>query len=252
MAEPKNYRLPRSVTPERYELRLAPDLASWTFTGTAVIAVAVHEPVQEIALNAAELELQSVLLRSADGRSTPGQAQLDSDTEQAILNFGGTVAPGRYQLELHFSGVLNDKLHGFYRSTYKDADGRERRLASTQFESTDARRAFPCWDEPALKAVEESIVGGVVVGDRLVVSIRTRVERGGPLEGRTVGDVIEQYGCGVVERRPARAAIPGAEPELFPSPRTVLERGDEVMLEGPYERIGELRRRVSEVVVVGT
>lgn len=153
MVEPKNYRLPTSVTPERYELRLAPDLASWTFTGMEVIAVAVHEPVQEIVLNAAELELQSVFLRSADGRSTPGQARLDSDTEQAIVSFGGTVAPGRYQLELHFSGVLNDKLHGFYRSTYKDADGRERRLASTQFESTDARRAFPCWDEPAIKAV---------------------------------------------------------------------------------------------------
>ncbi|HEU5462984.1 MAG TPA: M1 family metallopeptidase [Candidatus Binatia bacterium] len=153
MAEPKNYRLPTSVAPERYELRLAPDLASWTFTGTEVIAVAVHEPVQEIVLNAAELELQSVFLRSADGRSTPGQARLESDTEQAILSFGGNVAPGRYQLELHFSGVLNDKLHGFYRSTYKDADGRERRLASTQFESTDARRAFPCWDEPAIKAV---------------------------------------------------------------------------------------------------
>lgn len=109
----------------------------------------------------------------------------------------------------------------------------------------------------ALKAVEESIVGGVVVGDRLVVSMRTKIEAGGPLEGRTVAEVIEQYGCGVVERRPARRAPIGAasdgQPgaELFPPPRTMLERGDEVMLEGPYERINELRRRVSHVVVVG-
>lgn len=100
----------------------------------------------------------------------------------------------------------------------------------------------------ALKAVEESIVGGVVVGDRLVVSMRTRIVRGGPLEGRTVGEIIEHYGCGVVERRPARPASPSAETELFPPPRTVLEAGDEVMLEGPYERIDELRRRVADPV----
>lgn len=98
----------------------------------------------------------------------------------------------------------------------------------------------------ALKAVEESIVGGVVVGDRLVVSVRMPVERGGPFDGLTVGDVIEQYGCGVVERRARKGGV-----ELFPSPRVVLEHGDEVLVEGPYERIGELRKRQPAVEAVG-
>ena len=63
---------------------------------------------------------------------------------------------GRWRLKLTFTGVLNDKLRGFYRSKYKNAEGEWRWLAATQFEATDARRAFPCWDEPAFKAVFSS------------------------------------------------------------------------------------------------
>jgi voltage-gated potassium channel len=96
----------------------------------------------------------------------------------------------------------------------------------------------------ALKAIEPSIVGGVVVGDRLVVSIRAAVREGGPLVGRTVGEVIEGFGCGVVERRG------DGDVWLFPSPRMTLQAGDEVLLEGPYERVSELRRLVDGVEVV--
>src|SRR5205807_590012 len=67
--------------------------------------------------------------------------------------FSDPVAPGAWTLRLRFRGILNDKLRGFYRSTYKDAAGASKVLAATQFEATDARRAFPCWDEPAFKAV---------------------------------------------------------------------------------------------------
>src|SRR5262249_15890363 len=58
-----------------------------------------------------------------------------------------------YQLRIRFGGTLNDKLRGFYRSTYKDSSDATKVLAATQFEATDARRAFPCWDEPSFKAV---------------------------------------------------------------------------------------------------
>ena len=153
MSERKPYRLPATVTPERYRLKLAPDLSDWTFTGEEQVTINVHEPVREIVLNAAELELHEISLRSADGNVWQGSARLDPENEQATLSFGATVAPGRAELRMRFSGILNDKLHGFYRSTYKNPDGQEKRLASTQFESTDARRAFPCWDEPAFKAV---------------------------------------------------------------------------------------------------
>ena len=153
MSERKPYRLPTTVTPERYQLKLAPDLSNWTFTGEGKIAIRVHEPVLDIVLNAAELEIQEVSLRSPDGKLLRGGARFDVTNEQATLSFDETVPPGSGELQIRFSGILNDKLHGFYRSTYKNPDGRERRLASTQFESTDARRAFPCWDEPAFKAV---------------------------------------------------------------------------------------------------
>ena len=65
------------------------------------------------------------------------------------------VPVGPATLHLAFTGILNDKLHGFYRSTFTDDDGVEHVIATTQFEATDARRAFPCWDEPDLKAVFE-------------------------------------------------------------------------------------------------
>ncbi|HKY07788.1 MAG TPA: M1 family peptidase, partial [Candidatus Binatia bacterium] len=136
MPERKAHRLPTSVVPERYELSLTPDLRHWTFTGEEKIAIEVQEPVREIILNAAELELQNVALRLRDGRILPGSASLDTKNEQANVSFSETVPAGRHELQIKFSGILNDKLHGFYRSTYKDSNGVEKRLASTQFEST--------------------------------------------------------------------------------------------------------------------
>lgn len=153
MAQTKSFRLPSTVIPERYKLTLAPDLSAWTFSGEVSISINVQKPVKEIVLNAAELELSRVSLRQSAGEVLRGTASIDPENEQATLSFGATVPAGRHELQIGFSGILNDKLHGFYRSTYKDSNGREKRLASTQFESTDARRAFPCWDEPAFKAV---------------------------------------------------------------------------------------------------
>src|SRR5439155_1360886 len=73
--------------------------------------------------------------------------------ERATVELGGAVQPGEWSLRLRFRGVLNDKLRGFYRSTFTDEAGATRTIATTQFEATDARRAFPCWDEPDRKAV---------------------------------------------------------------------------------------------------
>src|SRR5262249_3822473 len=113
----------------------------------------VREPVSEIVVNAAELEIQSVAIEQPDGTLLQGSTSLDPAAERARLLFPAAVPAGECRLRLGFTGVLNDRLHGFYRSTYKDAAGASRTLAATQFESTDARRAFPCWDEPACKAV---------------------------------------------------------------------------------------------------
>jgi len=90
-------------------------------------------------------------------------------------------------LLIEFSGILNDKLHGFYRSSYKGADGQDKPLASTQFESTDARRAFPCWDEPSLKAVFQVTL---VVDEKLTAISNARVIREKRLEGTGRKEVV--------------------------------------------------------------
>ncbi len=147
------YRLPPHVVPTRYDLRLEPDLATLTFRGDETIALTVTAPTREIVLNAVELTITHATAVDERGRSLAGAARVDDGAERCRLVFPAELAPGPWRLRLAFTGTLNDKLRGFYRSSYKDAGGATRLLAATQFEATDARRAFPCWDEPAFKAV---------------------------------------------------------------------------------------------------
>jgi puromycin-sensitive aminopeptidase len=147
------YRLPQTVIPSRYDLRLEPDLAQATFAGSETIEVTVRESVNTVMLNAAELQITEAVITDEEGRPVQAIIELDAATDLCLLTFPETLKPGHWRLRLVFTGILNAKLRGFYRSTYKDAQGQEKVLAATQFEATDARRAFPCWDEPAFKAV---------------------------------------------------------------------------------------------------
>jgi puromycin-sensitive aminopeptidase len=148
------YRLPRTVLPTRYELMLEPDLPAAQFSGRVVIAVEVVEPVQVVWLNAADLAITTAALEDAAGQQRPVAAvTLHEAQERVQLDLGAVVPPGAYRVHLAFVGTLNDKLHGFYRSTFRDAQGTTHVIATTQFETTDARRAFPCFDEPDFKAV---------------------------------------------------------------------------------------------------
>ena len=186
MSQQKPYRLPSTVTPQRYEIRLTPDLSAASFTGEERVFIQVHEPVRQIRLNAAELEFKAFWVEGPDRKVFQGNVTLDDENEQAALNFAETLTPGSWQLRISFSGILNDKLHGFYRSTYKDSNGQEKPLASTQFESTDARRAFPCWDEPAFKAVFQVTL---VVDQDLTAISNARIARETPL-GATKKEVV--------------------------------------------------------------
>ena len=147
------HRLPYSVEPVRYALRLAPDLAAATFSGEVHIEVEIREPVSEIVLHAAELDVDRAGVERTGAEQITGTLRPDAASERVTIAFAEQLEPGRATIALDFTGILNDKLHGFYRSVFTDDAGVEHTLATTQFEATDARRAFPCFDEPDRKAV---------------------------------------------------------------------------------------------------
>jgi puromycin-sensitive aminopeptidase len=147
------YRLPRHVIPMRYDLRLEPDLTTATFVGRVTITMTVKQATKTILLNAVDLVIQSAVVEDLNGRQFEAPIELEPKTQRAGLSFREPIQPGEWRLHLSFHGKLNDQLRGFYRSTYKDTSGITQTLAATQFEATDARRAFPCWDEPDCKAV---------------------------------------------------------------------------------------------------
>ena len=147
--------LPGAVRPAKYAIKLEPDLNQFTFRGEENITIDVVEATSEIVLNAIELQVESATLNKNGTAISAKDIRLDTSRETVTLDFGQSVTPGKGDLALTFTGILNDKLHGFYRSQYIGPDGGQRYLAATQFEATDARRAFPCWDEPAHKAIFE-------------------------------------------------------------------------------------------------
>ncbi len=166
------YRLPHTVVPSRYHLSLEPDLGSATFAGTVSIDVTSTEPVESLALNADELHIASVYIDGAEVAF-----HLDTVAERLVIE--SALDAGDAVIDITFTGTLNDKLRGWYRSTFNDADGVERVIATTQMQATDCRRAFPCFDEPDFKAVFEITL--VVEPDLLAVS-------NGPEVGRLARD----------------------------------------------------------------
>jgi len=145
-------KLPTGVLPTAYELKITPDLANFTFGGEVDIAIEVLSPTSSITLNAIELDISEARIGPKAGPAQNGEVTYDVPAETATIAFPSEIEPGPATLSLTFTGTLNDRLRGFYRSRYLDKGGNERYLASTQFEPTDARRALPCWDEPSLKA----------------------------------------------------------------------------------------------------
>jgi aminopeptidase N len=139
-------RLSGSVVPEHYTLWFAPDLQTAIFRGRTTIRVRLAAPSNEISLHAAELAFTSVTITARSGTQT-ARVEMHAESETATLRVDRPVPPGVATIDITYTGILNDKLRGFYLSS---ANGR--RYAVTQMEATDARRAFPSFDEPAYKA----------------------------------------------------------------------------------------------------
>lgn len=165
-------RLPAHVVPINYDITLKPQLEKFTFSGIEIIDVQVKEPTAKIVLNAFDVNIENVSYQSeVSGNADALQCErIDSspENETATFHFASQIPLGNGKLTLKFSGELNDKLKGFYRAKYQGPSGDTRYMATTQFEATDARRAFPCWDEPALKATFDISI--IAPKDRVVLS----------------------------------------------------------------------------------
>ncbi len=162
-------RLPSTVTPEHYDITVAPRLADATFGGNVKIRLRLAAPSSTIVLNAAEVKFGAVSV-TAGGRRQQAEVALDAAKEQATFKFPAPVPAGEAELEIAYEGILNDDLRGLYLSKANN-----RRYAVTQLEATDARRMFPSFDEPAFKATfaltaiidekDHAISNGAVVSD---------------------------------------------------------------------------------------
>lgn len=146
--------LPTNVIPRHYDLMLEPDFEKFTYEGVVTIDLDVAEDTTSISLNTKELQIHSTVVQSngATHSSNP-DVSYDKSSQTTTVKFDKPLSKGqRAQLRHTFTGTLNDDMAGFYRSSYKGPNGETKYIATTQMEATDARRAFPCFDEPALKA----------------------------------------------------------------------------------------------------
>ena len=147
-------KLPKEVVPTDYSIRIVPNIEKLTFSGTETVKLSMREPVRQLVLNALELEIGEA---SLDGKSLPKSAvAIDKENELLKLTLPSDLAGGDHTLALTFSGKINQQGQGLFYMHYQEqgspaAAGRKIMLG-TQFEATDARRFFPCWDEPAFRA----------------------------------------------------------------------------------------------------
>lgn len=169
---PSPGRIPLTVVPRHYDIDYATiDLERHVFAGTVTVSVDTPKPVptlasspdavasapppQVILLHAIEIDILNATFVSDAVKAEAFEFRYYLPSQTCALLFPPLSIPSSCtcgKLIITFRGVLNDLMHGLYRSTYQSLDGRELTIATTQFEPTDARRAFPCFDEPALKA----------------------------------------------------------------------------------------------------
>ena len=160
-------RLPELAVPENYQISFTPDFQKDNFAGEETIQVRVLKATSQVVLNSAEIEFLETTV-SSGGTTQKVNVSVDKEKEMATLSFGTEIQPGPATIQIKYVGILNDELRGLYLGKDKEA----RKYAVTQFEATDARRAFPSFDEPAYKATFDI----AVVADKDMAAISNAKE----------------------------------------------------------------------------
>ena len=173
-------RLPETARPENYRLTFTPDLDNAKFEGDETIAIQVLKPTSEITLNAVDIDFHDVSIMSG-GATQKARVTPQKENEMVVLAVDKPLAAGAATIHITYSGILNNEMRGLYLG--KDDQGRK--YAATQFEATDARRAFPSFDEPAYKATFDITAiapkGMAAISNQKVVS-----DTPGPADKHTV------------------------------------------------------------------
>ncbi|MFA5931833.1 MAG: M1 family metallopeptidase [Candidatus Paceibacterota bacterium] len=169
----KEVRLSKNVTPIKYDIQLKPDLENFTFSGVETINLLILKNTKTLTLHSKEIEIDTADVLMG-GEKIFAKITYNKKQETATFLFPQLITVRKTRLNLVFKGILNDKMRGFYRSQYQ-VNGKTHHMATTQFEATDARRAFPCFDEPAHKAVfHVSLVipkGKTAISNTLPISV---------------------------------------------------------------------------------
>ena len=144
-------KLPKEVVPTEYAIRIVPNLDNFTFAGSESVKLNVRSPVHQLVLNGLELKIEAA---SVDGKELPLSAiKTDNEKELLTLTLPSELAAGDHALTLRFTGKINQQGQGLFYMRYQEqGSGARKVMLGTQFEATDARRFFPCWDEPAFRA----------------------------------------------------------------------------------------------------
>jgi aminopeptidase N len=213
-------RLPGGATPDHYSLTVNVNFPNNSFDGDETINLKLDKPTNTITLNALEIDFHDVTV-TASGQTQTAKVSTDEKNEMATFSFDKQVPAGAAKLHITYTGHLNDKLRGFYLSTYKG-----KKYLVSQMESTDARVAFPSFDEPSYKATfdmtaiidkgDVAISNGEVVsdtpgpGDKHTVKFSTSPKMSSYLVALTVGDwkCISDHTDGV---KVSVCTVPGKE-----------------------------------------
>lgn len=154
--------LDNNIIPIKYDITIKPDFESFNFWGKEIIDIDIKKNTKKIVIHAKDLDIETAHINEEFAH----KISYDTDAETATFEFKKNIK-GKTKMTLVFTGIISDTLRGFYKSQY-EINGEKKYIATTQFEATDARRAFPCFDEPAKKAIFD--VHFIIPSDKNAIS----------------------------------------------------------------------------------